>query len=429
LAHVNVAARSRGTPNIYLKEASQDARVKPHLGKLVRFEVKNGAFTLAAATIEEAQAHWKKRQPQPVVLEFDGEKNGLLGFEEMGFEDARCVGVKAANLAELSKLLKDQAPQGFAIPFHYYDRFMKTAEATSALCDEAKGACLKEGRPAAVCEEALTLCRPPSGQKETLLQQLERLLGNDRFVQNAALREAALHNLRYQMEHLPVETAFAQLLNERISKNFGTTKVRLRSSTNSEDLEFFSGAGLYTSVSAYATGEKAASQQVRKVWASVWSWRAFEERGFWNIDHQSVRMGVAVHPAFPDEAANGVLITQNIVDPIVAGMYVNVQQGEVSVTNPEDGALPEIFSIIPAPSGIQIVRRAYSSLSPKKPILSDEEVKKLATAANKIQAHFAPLYQQDRNVLALDLEFKFHGPERALFIKQARPYVQRSFSP
>ena len=59
-----------------------------------------------------------------------------------------------------------------------------------------------------------------------------------------------------------------------------------------------------------------ASEEVRKVWASVWNWRAFEERAFWNIDHRAVRMGVAVHQAFPDEQVNGVMITRNIADPI-----------------------------------------------------------------------------------------------------------------
>jgi hypothetical protein len=136
-------------------------------------------------------------------------------------------------------------------------------------------------------------------------------------------------------------------------------------------------------------------------------------------------MGVAVNQAFPDEQANGVLITQNIADPLVAGMYVNVQRGEVPVTNPENGALPEIFSIIPAPpAGIQVARLRYSSLSPDAPLLSEAEIGALYAAAAKVQAHFAPLYGADPRALALDLEFKLHGPERALYIKQARPYVQ-----
>ncbi len=58
----------------------------------------------------------------------------------------------------------------------------------------------------------------------------------------------------------------------------GDPKVRLRSSTNAEDLPDFSGAGLYVSHSATASGDKSASVRIREVWASVWRWRAFEER-------------------------------------------------------------------------------------------------------------------------------------------------------
>ena len=120
------------------------------------------------------------------------------------------------------------------------------------------------------------------------------------------------------------------------------------------------------------------------------------------------------------------LITQNIADPAVAGLYVNVQRGETSVTNPEDGSLPQIFSIIPAPgAGVQVARQRYSSLSPEKPIQTDDELGRLFLAASRVHQHFAPLYEKHPNLLTLDLAFKFHGLDRDLFIKQARPYIQR----
>jgi pyruvate, water dikinase len=199
----------------------------------------------------------------------------------------------------------------------------------------------------------------------------------------------------------------------------------LRSSTNAEDLPKFSGAGLYNSFSAYATGDKAAANIIRKTWASVWNWRAFEERAFWNVDHAAVRMGVLVHLASDDEQVNGVLITQNIADPAAPGMYVNAQKGEVSVTNPENGALPEIFSIIPGPSGLQVARQRFSSLSPNAPLLSDAEIGDLYSTALQVQFHFAPLYDADPFTLPLDLEYKFKGSQRALQIKQVRPYYQQ----
>jgi len=137
-------------------------------------------------------------------------------------------------------------------------------------------------------------------------------------------------------------------------------------------------------------------------------------------------MAVAVNEATDDEVANGVLITRNLANPGSQGLYVNVQQGEVEVTNPENGAVPEIFSIVPGPSGgVQVARQRFSSLSPGAPLLEDLEVSELADAAERAHAHFAALYGGKAGQFALDLEFKFRGPSRQLLIKQARPYVTR----
>jgi phosphoenolpyruvate synthase/pyruvate phosphate dikinase len=180
----------------------------------------------------------------------------------------------------------------------------------------------------------------------------------------------------------------------------------------------FSGAGLYDSHAAYASGDKAASKVISQVFASVWSFRAFEERSFWNIDHTAVRMGCAINQSFTGELANGVLITQNIADPTVYGMYVNVQRGEASVTNPEHGELPETFSIL-ADTGGQVARTRFSTLSPDAPLLSDDEVKSLYDAGARAQQHFAELYGRD---VILDIEFKL-TPEHQIVFKQARPYT------
>lgn len=426
LAHVNVAARNRGTPNIALVEASQDPRVKDLLGKLVRFEVKGGEFDLREATIEEAQAFWDGHAPDPVTLDFDVEFEGLPGFADIGFPDSVRVGAKAANLAEMTHVISDNTPTGFAVPFRYYDEFMQSAFVTPGLCDEAQADCVEEGRYPLACDAVRNLCLPDGAVQEVMWDHVTRLMLDETFRSDTTVREACLDAVRYHMHHIPVDGDFGEALNARVAEVFADVKVRLRSSTNAEDLPNFSGAGLYRSISAYASGNKIASDRVRKVWASAWNWTAFEERSFWGIEHLSVRVGVAVNQAFPDEAANGVLITQNIADPTVAGMYVNVQLGEVSVTNPEGGALPEVISIVPGPEGIQVARQRFSSLSPGVPILTHDEVFRLFQTAYKVQDHFAPLYGQSPYALALDMEFKFHGPERAMFVKQVRPYTQGS---
>lgn len=422
LAHVNVAARARGTPNLSLLGAGDDPTIAPLVGSLVHFEVTDESWSMRAATLAEAEAFWSGHVHEPWSPEADVTTDGLPAFADLAFADARMIGVKAANLAELHNLLPDVAPNGFAVPFHHYDHFMATSLVTAALCTEAHADCLEEGRTAANCDAAKALCVPEAS--ETLYAHVDRLLADATFKSDSGVRDASLDSVRWLIRHSAVDPTFAAALDARIAEVLGpNARVRLRSSTNAEDLPEFSGAGLYDSYGADASGDDRASLEIRKVWASVWNWRAVEERSFWGIDHRAVRMGVAVHPSFPDEQANGVMLTVNVADPTVAGFYVNVQKGEIPVTNPVDGAVPEVFSIVEAPGGgVQVIRQRFSTLSPDVPLMTDAEVAALYAAAAKIQRHFAPLYDADPFSFALDLEFKLHGPSRALVIKQARPY-------
>jgi phosphoenolpyruvate synthase/pyruvate phosphate dikinase len=420
LAHVNVAARSRGTPNLAYPEAFQDSEISARVGKLVRFEVAASGFTLEDATAEQARGFWAARAPERYVPSFDSSATGILSFAEIGFADSIRVGAKAANLAELSHFLGPNAPAtGLALPFHYYEAFMSSARTSSELCDAAQDACVVDGRDVELCGRARDICLPGDAT-ETFSELVTRLLGDPTFNEDTAVREAALANVRYCIEHSPVDPELGLLLDDRIFEVFGSAKVKLRSSTNTEDLPDFSGAGLYESHGAYGRGDKAASKVVTKVFSSVWSFRAFEERAFWNIDHEAVRLGCAINEAFVDELANGVLITQNIADPTTYGMYVNVQKGEASVTNPEQGELPEIFSIL-ADTDHQVLRSRFSSLSPDVPILSTEETKSLYEAGALAQQHFARLYGRS---VVLDIEFKLTANHQIVF-KQARPYAPR----
>ena len=257
----------------------------------------------------------------------------------------------------------------------------------------------------------------------SLRDYIATLVARDDFNADTRLREAVLDNIRYMFKHIPVDAAFGEALDAKVRSLFDTAAVRLRSSTNSEDLDDFNGAGLYKSVKATSREKDLPSDEIRKVWASVWSFKAFEERSLWNIDHFSVQMGVAVHKSFPDEVANGVIITQNIADFSVAGMYANIQLGETSITNPEGGARPEIISIIPSAGGVQTVLLQHSTLSPDALILTHKEVQELYRMTQKIQEHFAALYKKNSEQLILDIEFKVMGEERKLVFKQARPYI------
>ena len=449
LSHVNLAAKARKTPNIAFNGNELPDSLLALCGKLVKLEVKSNSYTVVEATLDEAKVFWNNSVRDPVTLTYDLTDSGFIDFADLDFNSAKSVGVKAANLAELHKLLPDNSPDGFAVPFYHYSHFMDYAQVTGELCERSFEDCGTEGRSSEICTQVKTACAGAlqvldaeskaaepveasstsslSFSKGTSLRNyITSLVSREDFAADTRLREAMLDNIRYMFKHIPVEKSFGEALDAKVRGLYGEAGVRLRSSTNSEDLSDFNGAGLYKSVKATTREKDLPSDEIRKVWASVWSFKVFEERSLWNIDHFSVQMAVAVHESYPDEVANGVIITQNIADYSVAGIYANIQVGETSVTNPEGGELPEIISIIPSPPpqrGVQSVLLQHSTLCPDSLILNSGEIYVLYRTVKLIQDHFASLYKKNADALALDIEFKVMGEDRRMVFKQVRPYI------
>ncbi len=474
LAHVNVAAKTRGTPNLALRNALTDPRVQPLLGKPVRFEVLAGGFTLREATLAEVDTYWKDRQACRVAFKAKADLT-VFGVHDMeaegfGFKDSTRFGVKASNYAELRRAftLHEKSKPGFfahinqgldnfttpslAVAFAEYDRHIHSSPVVASDCAGMAIVCPEAGDvDAATCVRAKTVCEAvvKANKPKDLAAYIHTVLGRSDFAADSPLRAALLHGFRWKIEKTPVDAKFGAELDAAIAKRFGAETVRLRSSTNAEDLRGFTGAGLYESFSATASGPKRASLRIVKTWGSVWTFRAFEERSFWNIDHESVYMGVQINPAFPEEVANGVLVTRNLVQPTGWGFYLNAQKGEESVTNPTNGITAEVLTTTwgwtpstcatskcpiwkstcgtydPKCEGVPIpfvTRQAWSSLSPGVPLLTDAEVGVLTQAVLIAQDHLAPMYGATPADIAFELEWKVYGPKRQIYLKQIRPY-------
>ncbi|MCK5665495.1 MAG: hypothetical protein KAI17_18540, partial [Thiotrichaceae bacterium] len=222
-------------------------------------------------------------------------------------------------------------------------------------------------------------------------------------------------------------------------------KLRVRSSTNNEDLESFNGAGLYDSYT-HKPKEGKLIKSIKEVWASLWTDRAFEERRVHRIDHLKTFMGVLIHPNYGDEQVNGVAITKNIYNPGWEGFYINAQYGEISISNPEPietengliNPIPDEFIITRLPASIsgyawetQFIRHSNIDTVYNEPVstgnvLTDTEIDTLRDNLRIIHSHFKKLYQGDDH-FAIDIEFKItetdDGSRGKLAIKQARPWV------
>jgi hypothetical protein len=140
--------------------------------------------------------------------------------------------------------------------------------------------------------------------------------------------------------------------------------IRFRSSTNVEDSEVFTGAGLYESESgcladdlddddegpsrcdASRENERGVFRALRKVFQSFYNDNAYLERLRHRVDESTVGMAVLVNHTFTDdtELANGVA-TLRATSPTSAIVSIVSQPGAFSVTNPEGDGLPEVVEV------------------------------------------------------------------------------------
>ena len=399
LSHINVLSHNRGTPNMALRDGWDNPTLASLEGELVSLEVLSDSFILRKAGLEEANAFWEQNEPQTTIfLDKDVQTASIVELDQMGYSNVNIIGGKAANFAELLKLSSPQiqTPENpFAIPFYYYCKHISNHNIDAFIID---------------------------------------ILSDENFKVNQKYRSEKLKEIRDKIIDSPVDKSLVNLVRSRINDFNDFSSYRFRSSTNAEDLEFFSGAGLYDSKSAKKNHEsKTIENAIKKVWASLWNYRAFEEREYFKINHLSSAMAILVHRSFPNEDANGVVITRNLYN-INPGFVVNAQFKEYSIVFPEVGVLHDQIVLynysLDESSNFTIEYLSHSNLSgfEGQNVLSNNELQQLGEYCLHIKKYFYNNVPNscncDFNEFGLDIEFKIDSPEgkRKLYIKQVRRY-------
>jgi hypothetical protein len=408
LAHINVLSQNRGTPNMALRGAFTNTELRALQNKWVKLTVDPFKYTIVEVTKEEADTWWNANSPSVVgIANMDTTVKDLRNVEDILDLKTKSLGEalkaalpafggKASHFSAFPHMDKEKVPfpKAFAIPIFYYWQFM---------------------------------------QQNGFNIRVAEMLADPQFQDDPAIRDAMLKSLRKDMKKAPVDTAFSKLLLAKLSADFPGIRMRFRSSTNAEDLDGFTGAGLYTSNSGGPDDLTDILNAVREVWSSVWFFRAFEERTYRRIDHKAVGMALLVHNSYPYEEATGVAITGNIFDQtgMEPGFYINVQYNGSSVVLPDTGVKTDEFIYHYSFQGQPIVYIGHSNMLPQgqSTVLTPKQVHTLGVALQEIHEYFQPLYGKDpTKKFAMDTEFKFDQPlndpdgEPVLFMKQCRPY-------
>lgn len=386
LSHVNLRCVQDRVPNAFVANALKEQAISSLVGKLVHYKVTSDSYSIREATKDEVDEHFKSLRPgEPLVPKRNFARTEILPLTEIEFTQSDSYGVKAANLATMHtfEFPAGMIPNGFAVPFSFYDEFMK---------------------------------------HNGLYTRIDEMLADPKFDSDRDVQRRVLKKFRKTITQGNMPESIMTALGDVQASFPRGTSIRCRSSTNNEDLPGFSGAGLYDSFT-HKPDEGHLQKSIKQVFASLWNFRAFEEREFYRVDHKLTAMGVLLHANYKEERANGVAVTDDILYGSLGNYYLNTQIGEDLVTNPDAESSPEeVLLGWWEKDGHQVVRRS-SDADEGKCLLTDEHIAGLRKRLAKIHGRFRKLYGFDENdPFAMEIEFKI-TKEGKLVIKQARPWV------
>jgi pyruvate,water dikinase len=317
-------------------------------------------------------------------------KGNVLWFKDLGKKDIPLVGGKCANLGELVSRIGVPVPNGFAISAYAYKVFLEKAKGDKKI--------------------------------QTLLSDMN--IADMKSLQNVSLK------LRNYIEALPMPkemekeilNAYHQLCAQVGKKN---VSVAVRSSATAEDLPGASFAGQQDTF--LNVTQKNLLSSIKKCWSSLFTPRSIvyrKEKGF-SLDQ--VLISVAVQELIFSKAS-GVMFTLEPVSGNRDKVVINASWGlgEAIVSgqvNPDEYVVEkETYRILEK----QVVKKNRQIVSDakggtkwmpvsrgmkEKPVLSDEEITRLAQYGVQIENHYG---------LPQDIEWAADERGR-FFILQARP--------
>jgi hypothetical protein len=209
----------------------------------------------------------------------------------------------------------------------------------------------------------------------------------------------------------------------------GVSSFVVRSSSNAEDLENFSAAGIYESINHVTTAENI-FQSIKEVWASLLSPRSVRLRQEVGISLDDSYMGVIIQEEIrheetckemsgePNSQMGGVLVTANPVNREGDFRNVFINASTHSVGHIVQGCeLPYqyLFNTVEGGGRTLSIGNATEDLSESQ----KRVLQKLALAGRLLQSHFSPNYTFSSPV---DIEWLANA--QGIFILQLRPFTQ-----
>jgi len=392
LSHINLLAKGWGIPNAYVKNAQ--TLLKQYDGWWVEFDARRDGYSIKRAGIDQLREYQRRLAQRLDVMKprFNLAETRLLGLRQQRAASAIAFGGKSANLGEVmsARLAGIVVPNGFTIPFYYYDQFLKANKLDDAIYT---------------------------------------LLNDQKFVHDPAYRREKLTNLRASIQHAKFDESLRAQILRRVKLEFEGKGLFVRSSSNSEDLPNFSGAGLYTTVPNVREPDQLI-EAIKTVWASLWNFEAYEARERAVIDHSKIFMAVLIQEGINSESS-GVMITTDPFDRDNRGaIYISAKRG-LGIKVVEGKKVAEQIIFRERANAVQVLTRSDEdslltfdekggvkeiAITGERVVLTDDVIRRLVAAANAIKRVFANREQ--------DIEWAYMKGQ--IYIVQSRPFIPGS---
>jgi hypothetical protein len=389
LSHINLLAKGWGIPNAYIKNAKE--LFKQYDTYWVTFETLRENYKIKRADNEQLRDYVRREKERADLVKprSDVSEKRLLSLAEQRSRSSIAYGGKSANLGEVlnAKLPGIIVPSGFTIPFYYYDEFIN---------------------------------------RNNLDETIRDLFDDQKFIHDPAYRRQRLVELRQKIEGAEFGPELRRMVLEKAAHEYAGKGLFVRSSSNSEDLPNFSGAGLYTTV-PNVRGEQQLIDAIKKVWASLWNFEAYEARERSAVAHSMVYMAVLIQEGINSESS-GVMISTDPFDNENKGViYISAKRG-LGIKVVEGQRIAEQLLFRPRTNAIQVLTRSAEDslltfdenggvkevpIEGDRVVLTDEVIRRLVRAATAIKRVFG---ERDQ-----DIEWAYMKGQ--IYIVQSRPFI------
>jgi rifampicin phosphotransferase len=391
LSHINILAKGWNIPNVYIKDA--DKLFRDYNTYVFRLEANLTDYKFDRASTDDVKT--KFPSPNEQIPPADLKITKLTGLREMRKSDSIIYGSKSANLGEMlhANIPGIAIPDGFSVPYYWYQKFMKDNGFDNVIND---------------------------------------LMDDNEFVHNPRVRKQKLEAFQNSILNGKFDPSLSEEIIRRWKTQLGSKPVFVRSSSNSEDLPNFSGAGLYSTKANVREADKIIDA-VKFVWASLWNFQGYEARVRNYVSQSDVYMSALIQVGI-DMEKGGVMITKDPFDDRNKdAVYISAVCGHNSKVVNNVG-IPEQILFSPKSNSVVVMTLSQQenalAFDPKgdlretvdkcaggnKRVLTDLQARELARAAINIRRAFGGKKEQD-------IEWGILGGR--IYVVQSRPYIDK----